>query len=34
MSEESGSPPASYVMMLIKEKVKAHRSSQDRSGPR
>jgi hypothetical protein len=34
MSGESGSLPVSYVMMLMKEKVKAHRSSQNGSGPR
>jgi hypothetical protein len=31
---ESGSPPASCVMMLTKEKVRLCRSSWDRWGPR
>jgi hypothetical protein len=32
--EESGSPLASYVMILTKEKVRLRKSSQDGKGPR
>jgi hypothetical protein len=31
---ESGSPPASYIMILMKEKVRLRKSFEDGWGPR